>query len=365
MSTQQQRLDAILKQYDGMITSASDLTAGEPPSKLFFILADKLHYLLNEDENIAIAPKGVAHRRKLNPLLKTLGVHFLSNPQIFENRNFLRNPDDPAPPADLKIVLPKEPVIWASNHGFKDDALASILAAQRHAYILFGSLPQFYNTFDGVTAWLNGVAMVNRKVAASRKSSIPKAVRAMNCGADLLLFPEGVWNKTPHTLVLDLWPGIYRIACETGAKVVPIVHYLRDNDRSKNNPIHTVVDDPIRIDHLTQQQALSLIRDIFATWYYLMIEAYGKATRNEILGGAATSTAAWETSLKERICTVARYDQEIELQADYRPKSKVSPQQVWQAIANIAPITSQNAKHVLFAKQLVAQCEREDFQQRF
>lgn len=365
MSLRQQKIDAILKKYGNMITGLNDLTAGDPPSALFYILADKLSYLLDADPKIAISPRGVKRRRRINPIIKALGKHFLDNPQIFENRNFLRSSGctDPAP--DKGIVLPNEPVIWASNHGFKDDTLASILAAQRHAYILFGSLPQFYNSFDGVTAWLNGVAMANRKVPASRKTSIPKAIRAINCGADLLIFPEGIWNKSPSALAINLWPGIYRIACETGAKIVPIVHYLRDNDISKNNPIHTVIDDPIRIDNLTERQALNCIRNVFATWYYLMIEAYGKSTRREIIGAASTTTEAWERQLAERTGLVAHYDREIELWADYRPKWKVSPQQVWQAVADVAKITPQNVRHILYARKLVAQCAREDFQHRF
>ncbi len=72
-----------------------------------------------------------------------LGPYFLQVPQIFENRNFLRNPDSNEKLVlDTPILLPPEPVIWAANHAFKDDALATILAAKRHAYILFGSLPQ-------------------------------------------------------------------------------------------------------------------------------------------------------------------------------------------------------------------------------
>lgn len=365
MTLKQRKFEAILKKYDNVITGSNDLTAGSPPSALFFLLADKLSYLLSPDENDAISRKGVERRRKINPIIKAIGPCFLKNPQVFENRNFLRNPNASSSPPDSEIILPDEPVIWASNHGFKDDTLASILAAQRHAYILFGSLPQFYNTFDGITAWLNGVAMANRKVAVSRRTSIPKAVRAIRCGADLLIFPEGIWNKSPSALAIDLWPGIYRIACETGAKVVPIVHYLCDNDTSKNNPIHTVLDGPIRIDNLTEQQALDYIRNIFATWYYLMIEAYGKSTRDKILKGASTSVEAWEKQLAERVSVVARYDKEIELWADYRPNWKVSLKEVWQAIADVTNNTPQNVRHVLYARQLVAQCEREDFQHRF
>lgn len=365
VSLKQQKIDAIMKKYEGIITGPQDLTAGDPPSALFFLLADKLSYLLTADTESAISPKGVERRRKINFIIHKLGPNFLKNPQIFENRNFLRNPNCPVPQPDAKIVLPDEPVIWASNHGFKDDALGSVLAAQRHAYILFGSLPQFYNTFDGITAWLVGVVMANRKVSASKKNAIPKAVRAISCGADLLIYPEGVWNKSPNALVLELWPGIYRIACETGAKIVPIVHYLRDNVAAKNNPIHTVVDDPIRIDNLTERAALSYIRDVLATWYYLMMEAYGSSTRENALQGASTAIEAWEQQLHERVDTVARYDREIELCSDYQPKWKIAPKEVWKAIAHIDCITPEKVTHILYAKQLIEQLEQEDFQHRF
>lgn len=222
MSSKQQKIDAILKKYGDMITGINDLTAGDPPSALFYILADKLSYLLDADPETAISPKGVKRRRKFNFIIKTFGPHFLNNPQVFENRNFLRNPNNPIIPPDNPIVLPDDPVIWISNHGFKDDALGSVLAAKRHTYILFGSLPQFYNTVDGITAWLIGVVMANRKSRISKKTVIPKMVRAMNCGADLLVYPEGVWNLSPNVLILNLWPGVYRIACETGAKSFPL-----------------------------------------------------------------------------------------------------------------------------------------------
>lgn len=73
-----------------------------------------------------------------------------------------------------------------------------------------------------------------------------------------MAFPEGVWNKTPDMLILNLWLVIYRIACETGAKVVPIVHYIR-NFTGKNNLIHTVADDSIRIDDFSEQAALCYV----------------------------------------------------------------------------------------------------------
>jgi len=362
----EKKLNKILLKYNGSITGANDLTADAKPSVLFYFLADRLSYLLDNDPQKVVSAKGITWRRKFQPIIKKLGVHFLSNPQIIENRNFLRNPQAVEIAPDPGIVLPNEPVIWAANHSFKDDTLATILAAKRHAYILFGSLPQFYNTFDGVVAWLNGVVMTNRKVAASRHSSVPKAVKAMHLGTDMLIFPEGVWNKSPNALILDLWSGIYRIACETGAKVVPVVHYIRDcTNKGKNNPIHTVVDDPIRIDDLSESAALILIRDVLATWFYLMMDVYGKSTNDQILNGCCSATQAWEQSLANRIKTANRYDTEIELCADYRPKWKIDPRDVWRSIADIEKLDKRNITEVEFARQLIFQKNINDFQHRF
>ena len=234
-------------------------------------------------------------------------------------------------PYSKTITLPKEPVIWMANHAFKDDVCATICAAQRHSYILFGSVPQFYNTFDGVSAYINGVAMTNRKVKASKKASLDKSLRAMEYGADLIIFPEGVWNKTPHIPIIQLWPGIYRIAKKTGAKVVPIVHYSVDMlNKDKNNIIHTVIDDPIDISNLSEEEALTLLRDTMATWSYLMMEKYGKSTRKKEVGTHKTSQEAWEEHLIERVKTADRYDIEIEKCADYRPRTIEDPREIWE-----------------------------------
>lgn len=366
MNIKDKRLSAILQKYDGMITNKKDLLGDTDPSGLFYILANRYRYLLDESPERVISPRGVRIRKNVNFIIKKLGKYFLTNPQVFENRNFLKNPTATEILSDPGIQLPDEPVIWTSNHAFKDDTLATILAARRHAYILFGSLPQFFNTFDGITAWLNGVVMTNRKVAASRQTSVSKAVRAMNFGADLMIFPEGVWNKSPNALLLDLWPGIYRIACETGAMIIPVVHYIRDpNNELKPNPIHTVVDDPVRIDNMSEKAALSYVRDILATWLYLMIDVYGKSSRDEALDGATNAVEAWEQQLSKRVKTAQRYDTEIEVSADYCPKWKITPKEVWSTLANTDRIIPDNAEYVAYANILFEEEKKNDFQHRF
>ena len=356
--------EKLLTKYSESLTDISDLTAGENPGIMFYILTTCFGYLLENDPDKVVSRKGVENRRKVNFLIKKLGPLFLTNPQIIENRNTLLDLENAE--KDKGIILPDKPVIWTSNHAFKDDILASILTINRHVYLLLGSVPQFYNTFDGVTAWLNGVVLVNRKSKNSKHASMSKAIKIMEEGSDLLMFPEGVWNKTPNQLMLDLWPGIWRIAKETGAPIVPVVHYIRDcANLTDNNPIHTVVDDPIRIDDLSEKAGLEYLREVLAYWYYLMMERYGTSTREEELKGYASAADAWAKQLEARSKTAARYDTAIEFTADYRPKEKGHVIEVWKCIADIQEMTVNNAEFVMHARRLLEEEVLNDFQHRF
>lgn len=371
-SLKQKQIDKIVKRFNTKIKNINDLTGGKEPSKLFFVLARLLDFLLDNNPERCIKESGVKARRFINPIIKKIAPLFLHGKQVFEDRETLMYPtgrtkkEKKFPQYSKEIVLPDEPVIWMSNHAFKDDVLAATLACKRHSYILLGSVPQFYNTFDGVTSYLNGVVLTNRKVRESKKSTIPKVVRAMELGADLLIFPEGVWNKTPHIPIIKLWPGIYRIAQRTGAKIVPIVHYTSDMvNLDKKNIIHTVIDDPIDVSNMTESEATEFLRDKMATWYMLMMEKYGQSTREQELGEYEDSASAWEAHLTERVKTADRYDAEIETTADYRPKEIEDAREIWEKIAKIENITPRNVHSVEYAKRLIREQDKNDFQRRF
>ena len=334
----------------GWITNYNDVTGGVKTSPLFPFMIRKFGKLLNPDDDSQFTKNTVRKKRVFHPIIKILGPMFLSTPIRIERRQ--KN----------KV---KEPVIYMANHCFKDDTLASIIAANRHAYFLMGSVPVFYNTLDGITAFFNGVVLVNRKNKASKQSSTRKCCEVLKNGADLLIFPEGVWNKTPNELILDLWPGIYRVAKETHARVVPIVHYIEDETvRKKNNRIHTVVGEPIRIDEMDEKEALVLLRDIMASVLWKLMEKYGQSTRKKELTGYSSADEAWEERLNARCKPVKYYDKEIEFTADYHSNEKIRPEDAFAPIANIK-YSRANKTIVAKARQII-KCERQvDFQHRF
>ena len=359
--TEEQRIRKSIACFGDTITSSTDFLGESKPSMLFYLMVRLLRPLLSCDPDRMVSASSVRIRRILHPVLLKLLPLFLEYRQVFESKNALLGIDAP----DAPLELTEEPVIWCSNHGFKDDIAASI-GTTRHAYLLFGSLPMFLNSFDGVGAYVNGVVPCNRKVKASKSASAEASRRLLNMGVDMLMFPEGVWNKTPDKLMLDLWPGAYRLAKETGSRIIPVIHYLADpHKKYKGNVIHTVIADPISMDGLDEKEGCSLLRDTMATWFFLMMEKYGQTTRKELLNGFDSADDAWEDYMAMHTACVKYYDKEIELRADYRPKDIVHPEDVWRRVANIRNAHAGNAIHIQYARQLVTREERRHFQRRF
>ena len=358
----------VYEQYKDCLNDISDLFGDgyDGMSNLFYLCNKRYLHWLDNDPEIAVSEKEILFRRKFYKVLQKIGPSVLKCTQVFENRRLL---DDPASnQMDEGIVLPNKPVIFVPNHGFHDDVLASVLAARRHAYPIVGSLPLQYNTFDGFASALVGGIVVNRNNKNSRSHSLEKSLKVLEYGTDLLLYPEGGWNKTSERIVLDLWKGVYDISLAARCEVVPIVHYVRDAEvLNKKNIIHTVVDDPIKLYEMPMDEALTYLRDVLASWQYKMMERYGKSTREVEMKGFDTADEKWHAHLKERMKGVARYDSNIEKHADYRPKSIVRPEDAFRAIAQIpdSHITAKNARMILEARKLVAERDNCDFQRLY
>ena len=345
------------------IKNERDIYGDGNPTILFPLLIEKFGYLLDPEDMSSFTKEGIKKRKVFNAIVRRLGPAFLKTKQIMEDRKELAGDYfDVAP-----LNIPDEPVIFVSNHGFRDDILGSILAAGRHAYVMFGSLPQFYNEIEGPLLFGNGTILVNRKVKESRAASLDKSKSVIENGCSLIVFPEGVWNKSPNQLTLPLWRGAYEIAKQTGAKIVPIVHYIKDptlTTPKEENPFHTVVDNPIDVSEMTEKEALDAISEKFNTWHFLMMEKYGQTTREELLNGHDNSQKAWEEQLSLRAKTADKYDSEMETKADYRPKGVVLPEDVFSSIAELE-LTPENAVEVLSARKIVRERKENDFQRRF
>ena len=242
----------------------------------------------------------------------------------------------------MEVKIEKEEFIILKE----EDILATFLSVKRSSYLLLGNPPRLYNDFDGLLALFNGVVVVNRKNQKSRHSSIDKCKRVLELGSDLILFPEGVDNKTPNALVLHLFSGIYQIAKDRNVKIVPVIHYKEED----KNILHTVIDDPIDVSSMSREEALMTLRDRYSYWKYLMMEKYGQSTREKEVGNILDVDSYWEEKIKSQY--KQRYDREAEVKAFYATKSE---REYYQALDDIAHL-EENPNTVLLvedAKKLV------------
>ena len=344
----------IMDRYGTELNDFSDLLGDgyDEMSGLFYTHNKKYLHWLDGDPDKAIYKKEIIFRRRFYKLLKIVGPGVLKCKQVLENTE--------------PIILPDKPVIFVANHGFHDDALATVLAANRHAYFLIGSIPLLYNAIDGTALASVGGVIFNRKNKHSRAASINKCKKVMEYGTDIILFPEGGWNKTSEIPVLKLWKGVYTLSLAARCDVVPITHYVRNMEiLDRKNIIHTFIDNPIPLYELPEKDAMLYLREIMATRQWELMEKYGVSTRSEELKGFDHSDEKWHAHLRERMKGVARYDSSIEKKSDFRPKDIVYPEEVFKSIAEISCVTPYNINDVIYARNLVKERTNNDFQRLY
>lgn len=225
--------------------------------------------------------------------------------------------------------LPKDrPIIFAATHGVRDDITACLIAAGRHTFLLFGSLEYFFNSTDGIGLWLNGIILVDRKNRQSRRAAKSKMEYVLNSGTDILMFPEGVINKTNNLPIQKLFPGVYDVAKKCNALIVPIAT-IQDGD-----DIFTKVGGPFDICRYSRDEGLSLLRDIMASEQFDLIEKHANHTR-EYIGNAEE----YRQNLVNELIDAMQgfYDYEIENHAQYIDQNDITHETAFSHLNNLKP----------------------------
>lgn len=271
----------------------------------------KLEYLLSYDPEEVISKKGLRNRKIINPIYRNLVS--LTTKNKFK--------------IDKESKLPKgRPIIFASTHGFRDDVALAIKTAGKYSYVLYGSLPDFYYSIDGIALWVNGVIMVDRKDKKSTKAALKKMEHAIDLGSNITIFPEGVWNKSKNKIILKLYPGIYKLAKSKNAIIVPIASI------QSGNVCYSKRMKPIDIVKLDEEEALKELRDTLCRGKLELMLEHAKISREEI----GNEKEYWDAFLEELIKTSnGLYDYEIEDSAEYVDKDIIDEKEVFDPIENI------------------------------
>lgn len=157
--------------------------------------------------------KGEIGYSLLTPIMRVL-FRFYYNPKIIN-----------------KEVIPKEgPILIVGNHKHIYDQCLTIMATKRVIHYMAKK-----EYFDGKMAWffkLVGCIPVDRSI--KDHNATDKALKVLNSGGAIGLFPEGTRNKTKDIFLLPFKFGTVSMAKKTNATIIPFGLTGDYKFRSKN-----------------------------------------------------------------------------------------------------------------------------------
>lgn len=121
-----------------------------------------------------------------------------------------------------KRIRTNKPKIYACTHVGSTDISVFYEALKDHCYWFWGDIGEYYRKIDGLLVWLNGAVFVNTRDKQNRRNARNTAIKVLNKGGNILIFPEGTWNITENKPVMHLYTGAVEMAIESGADIIPV-----------------------------------------------------------------------------------------------------------------------------------------------
>lgn len=123
-------------------------------------------------------------------------------------------------------------------------------------------------------------------------------------------------------MVQKLFSGIYKVAENTGAIIVPVATHL------EGDTCYAIVDKAFDITHYSQSEGISILRNKLAGLKWELIETYSKRNRAELLNGQDTKSY-WKNCVENRIAELSFYDREVENNAHFKDKNEMEEEEVF------------------------------------
>lgn len=121
-----------------------------------------------------------------------------------------------------KRVKTDSAVVYACTHGGRYDIEIALELIGKACYTFFCDLGEVYRTMDGAVLWASGVVYVDTDQKEDRFIAKETAIKILNQGGNILIYPEGAWNITENELVMHLYSGAVEMAIRGGADIVPM-----------------------------------------------------------------------------------------------------------------------------------------------
>ena len=135
----------------------------------------------------------------------------------------------------IKKLTAGIPVIYAPAHRSVWDVARFIAYCMPHSYLVSGGEKDFYCTINEYITEINGVLSFDRDDSNDCKIIIEKVNNILRNNHSIIICPESTYNVYCKGM-LTLYPGIIKMALDSGAVIVPIgneIHILRDKRSGK------------------------------------------------------------------------------------------------------------------------------------
>lgn len=279
---------------------------------------DLREFLYNSNEKI----KGIEFRKKIHPLLRLL----LKVKRILIGQSLEVLSD--------KSKKTDRPTIYAISHIGKYDLELVCEAIKDNFYIFCGDPETMYRKFDGYFIELNGVIYVDTESKSDRHIAKETAVRLLEQGGNLLIYPEGVWNLEPNKPMLPLYPGVIEIAYRTNATIVPVAIEQYDKEFIVNFGENFEVGPYFEDQEYSKEKekiAKDDLRDVLATLKWDIWESTGKGNRD------CFPDDFYDDFVNKKINEWPHYTKEIIDERVYKNKNETSYDEVFQFRKKLKP----------------------------
>lgn len=177
-----------------------------------------------------------------------------------------------------------KPIIFACAHVGRYDIETALQTIGTHCYFFMGDPGKVYKSLDGLILFLNGTIFVDTAYKEDRYIAKETCIKALEQGADLLIYPEGAWNITENEIVMPLFNGTAEMAIRSGAEIVPIAI----EQRGKRYYANIGENICISTYELSQKQELTdRLRDTLSTLRWEIWEQLPSLTRTQLPTNAA------------------------------------------------------------------------------
>ena len=226
------------------------------------------------------------------------------------------------------------PAIFAITHILKEDIEISAEVLKKPFYLLTDDFPRMHGTPGGFFIELNGVIYVDKSDKADMARSKETCVNLLNNGANIMWFPEGVWNLSPNLPVLPLPFGIIEVAWRTNAIIVPMAieqYGKRFFVNFGENFDVCVSYQDVSDEREMKIRAINQLRDILATLKWEIWQRQPVAKRGDY------PATYWEQHVDEILNHWQHYDLEEALACIYQPKGVVNQEEVFAFLRKARP----------------------------